>query len=148
MPPPPPSRLRRQACHCGPPPEHCIPDDTVLVHYAKRAGSFINGPRVEVEREVSLLFGGNLTRKAVCEYVRNGEPPTDRDLRRAGFRSTTAGRLREAGFAVVHTRSRAKDVGHASVCWPADDPLRHQEIPWPPAVSARFNGCFNEGWEP
>lgn len=147
MPPPGHGELRRRACRCGPPPERCIPDDTVMVQYASRAGRFIDGPRTTVEREVSLLFGAHLTREAVFQYVR-GEPPTGRDLRRAGFRSATAGALREAGFAVVHTPSKVKDVEHASVCWPADDPLRRQEIPWPPDVSDRFIGCFNECWEP
>lgn len=71
-------------------------------------------------------------------------PARERQAGTSGLRGyATALRLREAGFAIVHTPGRIRGGVHATVVWPADDPLNHQEVPWPPGVPALFDECFN-----
>lgn len=69
---------------------------------------------------------------------------TPAELEVARVRYVEAGRLRAVNLAVVHTHSRIATMEHVSVVWPPDAPLVRQEVPWPPAVSASFEGCFND----
>jgi hypothetical protein len=138
-----PGYVRRAACRCGPSPDECVSDDTLLSQHAPKAGKFRNAPRVEREVEVSLLLGEWSVEDAT-RYVLMGNPPTRGQLSRAAMRLTSAGKLRRAGFAVVHTPGRIKGGPHVSVIWPANDPLNDARVPWPPEVSERFDSCFNE----
>lgn len=134
--------VRGEACDCGPLPEQCVKDSEVLTHHTKNAGEFLNAPRVETEREVSLLRGRLTVEEATRYRVRRGgEVAIKAAVERSEVRHTTAGRLRQAGFAVVHTPGRRVNGPHVSVVWPADDPLGRQDIPWPDGVEAGFADC-------
>jgi hypothetical protein len=139
----PSNHLRRAACRCGPPPERCVPDDTVLTQFGRKTELFRNAPRLERELGVSLLIGKQTIEDAL-RYVLQGNPPTRQQLRQAVTRLTSVGKLRNAGFAVVHTPGRVRQGIHVSVVWPGDDPLNRQDIPWPGSVSEAFDSCFNE----
>jgi hypothetical protein len=135
--------VRQAACRCGPPSDVCVVDDEVLTHHAKIAGEFLNAPRLETEREVSLLRGKLTVEEATrYRYRRGSAAAMQAAVDKAGVRYTTAGQLRHAGFAVVHTPGRMINGPHVSVVWPADDPLERQDIPWPDHVTARFADCF------
>ena len=119
-------------------------DETHLTQQSWNVAAFRNKPRIERERDVSMLIGGDWTIEAACAYVSVGQSLSPRKLERAGLRHTTAGRIRGAGFAVVHTPGAIKDGPHVSIVWPDTNPLERQDIPWPDEVSARFDACFNE----
>ncbi|TDW18580.1 hypothetical protein EV650_5169 [Kribbella kalugense] len=123
-------------CSCPEGPLECTPDEEILTHWGRR-GDFRQEPRVDREIEMSLL-AGELSVKEATDYVN----PMSR--RNAAVRYTTAGALRAAGFAVVHTLGRVRSQKHVSIVWPPDDPLNEAKVPWPPAVVARFNECFND----
>lgn len=91
---------------------------------------------------MSLLMADGWSLAQVSEYVRRS-PPTASVLARAGTRRTTAGRLRRAGFAVVHTPGVIADGPHVSVVWPRERPLEEQVAAWSDAVSRAFDSCFN-----
>lgn len=119
-----------------------MPDETVLTQQCWTPPHFRNKPRVELETDISMLIGDHWTVEAACKYVAGGHQAPPRKLERAGIRRTTAGRIRQAGFAVVHTPGLIKDGPHVSVVWPGDDPLELQVVPWADDVSARFDACF------
>jgi hypothetical protein len=134
--------LRRRACTCGPPPEQCVQDETYLTQQSWSPPDFRNKPRMERETAISMLIGEQWTVEDACKYVTGGRLMSQRKLAGAALRRTTAGKLREAGFAVVHTPGVIKDGPHVSVVWPGDDPLEYQAVPWTDEVSARFDACF------
>jgi hypothetical protein len=135
-------RFRRSACAAGPPPEECLSDETVLVQYSSDAASFRNKPRADRETAMSVLKAEGWSLEQVSSYVRR-LPPTPDVLARAGLRQTTAGKLRKAGFAVVHTPGKIANGPHVSVVWPASRPFEQQDPDWPDEVSTRFDSCFN-----
>jgi hypothetical protein len=138
----PPNHIKRDACRCGPSPERCVSDSEVLTQHGRVAQSFRNQPRMHLELGLSVLKG-EVSLEEATRYVLRREP-TDKDLQKACIRRTTAGALRRAGFAVVHTPGRVSDSVHCTVAWPAADPLESSQVPWPPEVSAAFDSCFNE----
>jgi hypothetical protein len=91
---------------------------------------------------MSVLMAGGWTLAQVSEYVRRS-PATQAILERAAMRSTTAGALREAGFAVVHTPGAIVKGPHVSVVWPKAQPLDRHVATWSAEVSAKFDSCFN-----
>lgn len=116
----------------------------MLTHHTKTAGEFLNAPRIDTEREVSLLRGKLTVEEATrYRFRRGGTAAIQAAVDRAGVRHTTAGRLRQAGFAVVRTPGRMVSGPHVSVVWPADDPLRRQDVPWPDSIATRFAECFD-----
>jgi hypothetical protein len=123
-----------------------VPDDSVVTQQAWKVGQFRNAPRIEREVGVSVLLGEWSVEDAT-RYVLMGKPPRRQQLSRAVARLTTVGRLRKAGFAVVHTPGHIKNGLHATVVWPADDPLLRPEAAWPSEVSELFDSCFNEEGE-
>jgi hypothetical protein len=134
--------VRAAACTCGPPPEQCVSDDEILTQHSWKLGSFADAPR-STELEQSMLRGV-VTVADACSYRSGGVRVTANRIERAGCRQTTAGKLRAAGFAVVHTPgTKIKNGIHVSIVWPPDDPLDTQRTPWPPEVSERFAACFN-----
>lgn len=62
----------------------------------------------------------------------------------ARARYTYAGRLREAGFTVIHTPGRlGSQKGHVTIAW-SDDVAQLYITPWPIRVTETFDSCFNE----
>jgi hypothetical protein len=138
--------VEANACRCGVSPELCIQDDELLTQHTWKAGRFNDQPR-EGERELSMLRGDVSVAEA-CDYRSAGVRVAAAKLARAGRRQVTAGKLRAAGLAVVHTPGRRVKNGiHVSIIWPPDDPLHTQQVPWPAEVSERFAACFNEDGE-
>jgi hypothetical protein len=109
---------KRAACWCGPPPEQCVTDGEVLTQHGWHGSSFRAQPRIERELGLSVLRGAISAREAT-QYVLQGKEPTERQLVKARIRRTTAGELRHAGFAVVHTPGRVLDSAHCTVAWTA-----------------------------
>jgi hypothetical protein len=136
--------FRRKLCTCGPPPEECVTDDTVLIRYYSdsRADTAFK-PRAELETAVSVLMAEGWSAEQVIGYVRKGAPVTRAMVEKATLLTTTARKLRKNGFAVVHTCGRIDKGPHVSVVWPADRPFETQQSDWPPEVSAGFEACFN-----
>jgi hypothetical protein len=134
--------FRRRVCTCSVPPDRCVPDATVLVQYSSDGKEFRNRPRIDRETCVSVLMADGWSLAKVSEYVRRASP-TRAILERAGMRSTTAGTLRAAGFAVVHTPGAIVNGPHVSVVWPGAQPLDQHVATWSPEVSAKFDSCFN-----
>jgi hypothetical protein len=120
-----------------------VPDDTALTQFGRKTELFRNAPRAERELGVSLLIG-ELTAAEALRYVLQGNPPNKQQLNQAATRLTSVGKLRTAGFAVVHTPGRVRHGIHVSVVWPGADPLTRQDVPWPGPVSELFDSCFNE----
>lgn len=81
---------------------------------------------------------GSATPAESCERVRGHV--TDVLLARTCVRYTSAGALRAAGFAVLHTPGRITAGHHCSVIYPAADPLRDQATPWPGSVRRPSTG--------
>lgn len=136
------NHVQRSACRCGPPPERCMADGQELAQLGWADRPFRNQPRIDRELGLSVLRGPISTEAAV-RYVLP-ETPTQSQLRRGQIRLTTAGRLWEAGFAVVHTPGPVRKDEHCTVLWPASDPISAPQVPWPLEVSARFDSCFNK----
>ncbi|MGC5009302.1 hypothetical protein ACLQ2R_00920 [Streptosporangium sp. DT93] len=137
--------MRTQACRATPTPWLCLPDELMLTHHTFRSDKYIEAPRYDREREISLLTG-KLSVEQASRYRRR--VTTARALELASVRHVSAGKLRVEGFAVVHTPGRfigkcGVDLQHVSIVWPNDDPVNRQDIPWPQAVSERFVQCFN-----
>jgi hypothetical protein len=140
-----PNHIQRSACKCGPPPEDCVPDNEDLTQYGPKAGKFRNQPREGVELGLSVLIGRWSAGDAV-RYVLP-QPPAKEQLDRAVVRLTTAGTLRKAGFAVVHTPGRVKPGKHATVVWSQGDPIAQPVVPWSQTASEEFDSCFNKEGE-
>jgi hypothetical protein len=82
----------------------------------------------------------------------DGKPATElassEDVAAAGVRYGTAGDLRSAGLAVIHTSGRkGESNGHVSVVWPDANPLDEQDPAWPTQVQEAFAACFTEAEE-
>lgn len=135
--------VEANACRCGPPPDQCIQDDELLTQHTWRAGVFNDEPR-QGELDLSMLRG-DVSVADACDYRTSGVRVSAAKIAKAGRRQTTAGKLRAAGLAVVHTPGqRIKNGLHVSVVWPQDDPVHVQQTPWPPDVSNGLAACFNE----
>lgn len=129
-------------CQDRPSPEACIRDDEVLTQHTWKAGNFIDEPR-EIEDEVSMLRG-DVSVADACAYRSRLSSVSPAKLARAGRRQTTAGKIRAAGLAVVHTPGQIEGGPHVSIIWPPDDPVNRQLTPWPADVPKAFAACFNE----
>ena len=138
--------VRRHACETDRRGIQCIGDDEVLTHHTKQKGSYDNAPRPSMldETEISVRRG-KLT-VAEASVARNaGNPVHPSDVAAAGVRYTSAGDLREAGFAVIHTPGiKGEESGHVSVIWPNMNPLDEQDRVWPAEVQAALAACFTE----
>ena len=118
-------------------------NETYLTQQSWRPPDYRNKPRIERETAVSLLIGDQWTVEEACSYVSGARQPPPRKVEVAGMRVTTAGRLRDAGFGVVHTPGAIKDGPHVSIVWPGAKPLEYQAVPWSDEVSALFDACFD-----
>ena len=121
----------------------CIADDEPLSQYGK-VESRPNTPvfrsrRRENEPGLSLLKG-TLTAAEIARRVlgRSGSSSKDR------VRHTTAGKLRKAGFAVIHTPTQVNQKHCSVVLLNTDDGLDY-ETEWSDDVSSRFDECFIGG---
>ena len=138
--------VRRAACPTDLAGGQCIGDDEVITNHTKDKGEYCNAPRPELtagEDEVSA-WRGAISKVEACMRRNGRQPVAPQDLARAGIRRTTAGRLRAARFAVIHTCTpkRGEEYGHVSVIWPDDNPLDQREAVWPAEVRAAFAACF------
>jgi len=137
--------FRRKACRCGPPPETCVEDGTILIrYYAAARASTAFKPREGLETALSVLMADGWSLPEIATYVRMGRTPSRGVLANARALRTTAGKLRQAGFAVVHTPGGIPNGPHVSVVWPAGAPFERQASTWPAEVSAAFRACFNK----
>jgi hypothetical protein len=123
-----------------------VQDEEVLTQHTWKAGNFNNHPR-DGELELSMLRG-DVSVVEACDYRSSGVRVSAARIARAGRRQTTAGKIRAAGLAVVHTPGRRVKNGiHVSIVWPPDDPLHTQRVPWPARVSQGLEACFNDDGE-
>jgi hypothetical protein len=139
----PPTWVRKNACQKDLSGGPCIADGELLTHHTSQRGRYNDAPRPEVmEVELSMMRGG-LTVAEACMRRNGGRPAHPSDVERAGVRYTTAGELRSAGFAVIHTCGRkGEGYGHVSIVWPAANPLDEPDPAWPPDVRKAFAACF------
>lgn len=122
----------------------CIGGEEILTHHTEQRGQYKNAPDARREVELSIMRG-RLTIAAACQQRNGGLPAPPADVERADVRYTTARRLREAGFAVIHTCGpKGEGYGHVSVVWPAANPLDGPNPNWPTPVQAAFAACFTE----
>jgi len=137
--------VERCRVQCGSDPSECAGDDEVISHYGDvdKQGNpqFHNNPRgghpgLSVQR-------GDLTASEMCRLVRGGRA-TSQDYAASRVRQTTAGKLRRAGFAVIHTPTMIEASGHCSVLRVLDSGRTSDETPWPVDVTVAFDSCFNE----
>lgn len=139
-----PTWVRKYACPTDRNGGQCIGDDEILTHHAPRRGQYANAPRLGVEVEVSLMRG-NVDKPEACARRNRGLPAHPADIAMASVRYTTAGQLRAAGFAIVHTCGRkGEEYGHVSAVWPDTNPLDEPDPQWPAEVQAEFAACFTE----
>lgn len=141
------SWVAANVCEDLPSPEQCIEDDEILTQHTWRDGDFINESR-EIETELSMLRG-DLSVAEACVYRSSRSKISAARLARASRRQTTAGKIRAAGLAVVHTPGpEEKDMGgmHVSIVWPPGDPVNRQVTPWPAEAPKAFAACFNENY--
>lgn len=119
-----------------------------LTQHAWKPTGFREQPRVEREVDISLLVGDDWTAESASRYILMGRDPDPKRLRSVTLRLTTAGRLRAAGFGVVHTPGKVKGGPHVSVVYPGDRPLYEHTTPWPPEAAEQFVACFAGYHEP
>lgn len=137
--------VRKYACLIDLNGGQCIADDEILTHHTSRRGQYNNAPRPEVMEVELSVMRGRLTAVEACMRRNGGRPAHPSDVERAGVRYCTAGELRSAGFAVIHTCGRkGEGNGHVSVVWPAANPLDELDPAWPPHVRKAFATCFTE----
>lgn len=137
--------VRKAACPTELAGGQCIADAEVLTHHAALKGQYNNAPRPDFEEDEVSLQRGAISKAEACRRRNRNQPVPEQDVARAGIRRTTAGELRAAGFAVVHTCGRrGESNGHVSVIWPADQPLERRRADWPPKVQEAFAACFTE----
>lgn len=136
--------VRDRACPTDSSGGQCIAGHELVTHLTNQRGQFDNGPRHRPgfdEDEVSVRRGAVPKPKMLSG--RNRNPASPPDFARARTRQASAGRLRDAGFAVIHTPGNAGERGsHVSVIWPDTDPLNVRELDWAPEIQAAFAGCF------
>jgi hypothetical protein len=122
----------------------CIGDDEILTHHTKQRGQYVNAPDARREVELSVMRG-RLTVAAAYQQRNGGLRAHPADVEKAAVRYTTAKRLREQGFVVVHTCGpKGEENGHISVVWPTANPLDEPDPNWPPNVQEAFASCFPE----
>ena len=123
----------------------CIRNEEIPTHHAKQRGQYNNAPRPKIpEVEVSVMRGA-LSKADACQRRNRNQPAPPTDIERAGIRYATAGDLREAGFAVIHTcKPKGEGNGHVSIIWPNTNPLAEQDSHWPAGVQEAFAACFTE----
>ena len=136
--------VRKRACPVDLAGGQCIGGEEILTHQTEQRGQYKNAPDAHREVELSIMRG-RLAVAAACQQRNNGQPAPPADVERAGVRYTTAQRLRDAGFAVIHTCGGAGEgYGHVSVVWPPANPLDEPDPNWPASVQAAFAACFTE----
>ena len=140
-----PTWVRKNACPTDLSGNQCIDDAEILTHHAPESGQYTNVPRPEMSEVELSVMRGKLTRAEACVRRNRGNPVAPQDVARAGVRYATAGDLRNAGFAIIHTCGRkGEGNGHVSVVCPDANPLDEQEPAWPPAVQEAFAACSTE----
>jgi hypothetical protein len=115
-----------------------VPDSARLTQYGEKppqGEGFHDKLRTEIgETEMSLIWGDLDTGAAAILVTRTIAPWAD-------SRTTTAVRLRNGDFRVVHSPTRGNPL-HVSVFPP--DLSEDEPTEWDQAMAERFNGCFTE----
>jgi hypothetical protein len=144
--PDPPNWVRKAACPTDFAEGRCIGDEEVLTHHTAVRGQYNNAPRPDFEEDEVSVWRGAISKDEACRRRNRNQPVAPQDVARAGIRRATAGDLRAADFAVVHTcgPKKGETYGHISVIWPAADPLASREADWPAEVQEAFAACFTE----
>lgn len=117
-------------------PPRDIGDDEVLTQYGQQdvdTEAFHCAPRA-VDRDGLSLIAGTLTVEEACQMVHRGRC-VEHD--KCGVRHTTAGRLRRAGFVLLHTPNK-RNPNHVSVT---------HGVNWDDDAAASFNLCFGRADE-
>lgn len=119
-------------------PPYEIPNESTLTQYGERppgGEGFRSALRPETgETEMSLIIGEVSAEQASLLVTKMVQPFADRRL-------TTAGRLRECDFRVVHSPTRGNPL-HVSVFPPEIAPDEPAE--WDRAMAELFDQCFTD----
>ncbi len=131
-----------RACKCpGTSPEICLDDAETVTQWAVDPPPYTVAPRDrDLDSAISVVRGDMEPAEAYTESTGNAPPHAGGAL--LGRRTSTVKRLRDAGFGVVHTPGRLPGSMHASVVYPADDPVHTQVHNWPVDVQKKFDICF------
>jgi hypothetical protein len=95
--------VRKAACPTDLTGGRCIGDGEVLTHHTAVRGLYNNAPRPDFEEDEVSVWRGAISKSEACRLRNRNQPVAPQDVARAGIRRATAGDLRAAGFAVVHT---------------------------------------------
>jgi hypothetical protein len=121
----------------------CVANDETLTQYGTEGEPgrpTFHSRRKEGQPGLSILRGKKSPAEAAAVVRgRSGIMPS-----RDRARYTTAGKLRKAGFEVIHTPTRLM-WGHCSVVLLGSGGALDEETEWSDEVSSRFNGCFAGG---
>lgn len=132
---------QRCRTQCGNEPEACVADDETLSQYGEEQ-EFHNRNRINRQEPGLSVQRGRWTPEELCRYL-YGDPP-EPQLQMADARYTTARRLREAGFQVIHTPGKlGYQANHATVAWL---PIFNDEgavLAWTAEATSLFDACFN-----
>lgn len=116
-----------------------LPDEARLTQYGERSpvgSGFRDRLRTEIgETEMSMILGEVDVTAAAVLITKHLAPGAER-------RVTTVGRLRYAGFVVIHSPTRGNPL-HVSVYAPRDEKSA-EHVEWTHKVARRFNACFTE----
>lgn len=116
-----------------------LPDEARLTQYGERppvGGGFRDRLRPEIgETEMSMILGEVDATAAAMLITKHIAPGAER-------RVTSVGRLRSAGFVVIHSPTRGNPL-HVSVYAPRDE-KSGEHVEWESDVARRFNACFTE----
>lgn len=144
-------------CSCLEPQEICIPDNQTISHVSEEDGSWRNTPRIPPppnvhndEGEFSAYLG-----RVTSEQAKATFPKKKREQwSRRHMRYTTAGKLRESGFYVLHTPNENNpSSNHVSIVLPQSNgifiagcsPLLST---WGVAEQQSLCTCFGMAWVP
>jgi hypothetical protein len=115
-----------------------VADDATVTQFGEKkpvGEGFRDRLRPEIgETEISMILGDVDADAASILVTRTLTPARI-------CRKTLVGVLREAGFRVVHSPTKANRL-HVSVYPPTDS--EEQETDWGVELADRFNGCFTE----
>jgi hypothetical protein len=120
-----------------------LPNDARLTQYGERiltGEGFRDRLRAEIgETEISMILGEVDSTAAAMLVTKHLAPGAVR-------RVTRVGRLRSAGFVVIHSPTKGNPL-HVSVYAPRDE-KSGEHVEWDHEVARRFNACFTEEVKP
>ena len=121
----------------------CVANDETLTQYGTegdRGKAVFYSRRKEGQPGLSILRGTKSAEEAAAAVRGRSGIMLGRDR----VRYTTVGKLRKAGFEVIHTPTRV-NWEHCSVVLLGPDGTLDEDAEWSDEVSSRFNACFDGG---